>query len=227
MTKALVAGHPRSLSRLQDAGFLLAFVSFFVIGMSGYHGPSGGYLLVTPLDILVGISVGAWATFRRNRERPTTKFGRSVAWSVLAVILAAQLGAAFFLPVEFPSRERAQDKAAQSSLRNALVAAKIGFAESDAFGGGSDKPLTADQLHAIEPVLIFTDAPSTESEVVSFAIADVDGITNQRWSAAALSATGVCWYIRDDEAGASAGVWYGSGDVCTGEAAAAASESSW
>jgi type IV pilus assembly protein PilA len=108
-----------------------------------------------------------------------------------------------------------QDRAAQSSLRNALAAAKTIYTDSDSYGDVS--PATMVQ---IEPSLSYVDGGSTGVTVVSVVA------TDQQVGLAAMSVTGTCWWLHDDATGG--GTTYGSGSACTGQdALAGATATSW
>jgi hypothetical protein len=85
-------------------------------------------------------------------------------------------------------------------------------------GTGSAEVATADALSQMEPAFTYTTDASDGPGVVSVqAVADA-------WSAAVLSPSGSCLWIRIDAAGVQT---FGSGTPCTGAAAAAASDPSW
>ena len=80
---------------------------------------------------------------------------------------------------------------------------------------------TATGLITIEPSLTYLDAAtaSTGPNVVSVSITNAATGTNNVWSAAALSQSGTCYFIKDDASPAGTGTKYGSGTVaanCTG-----------
>jgi hypothetical protein len=110
--------------------------------------------------------------------------------------------------------DHSQDAAAQSSLDNAMGAAKTVFMDSSSYEG-----LTAADLSGVEPSLTYTDGPSPNLSTISVAS------TPTTVGLAALSPSGTCFYMKDD---AAAGVSFGSGTTCTGQAAlAAATGPSW
>jgi type IV pilus assembly protein PilA len=136
---------------------------------------------------------------------------------LMVVVLIIGILVAIALPTFLGARERAQNRAAQSSLRNALVAAKTAYTDdSDYSGADTDAELTA-----IEPSLDYPEDPAestTPTEVSIF----VSGANQEIWSAAALSEAGSCWYISDNATGP--GTQYGedpSGAACAGSDAAA------
>jgi type IV pilus assembly protein PilA len=139
---------------------------------------------------------------------------------LMVVVLIIGILVAIALPTFLGARERAQNRAAQSSLRNALVAAKTAFTDEGDYSTATDA-----DLGAIEPSLTFVAAASTEPTEVSV---DVSGANNEVWSAAALSESGVCFYITDDATGG--GTTYGddpTGAACAGSDAVGASDPKW
>ena len=76
--------------------------------------------------------------------------------ALMVVVLIIGILIAIALPTFLGARERAQDRAAQSSLRNGLVAAKTSYTDNSDFSGA-----TTTGLNAIEPALSFQAAAST------------------------------------------------------------------
>src|SRR5258706_7723224 len=131
------------------------------------------------------------------------------------------------------SRTRAQDRAAQSTLRNALTAAKTAYTDSSSYGVATNT-----DLPAIEPSLTYVAAGTASADqagppiiqsfkVVSVSVTSVAGTDKQIWSGAVLSKSGTCYWIKDVATGAGAGTFYGTGATCTGTAATAAAAGSW
>jgi hypothetical protein len=156
--------------------------------------------------------------------------------AVIALLLVA--GGAMFLmaggttpsqspsaPAHLTAAQIAQDRQAQSDLRNALIAAKVAYTDS-----GSYTKADAGGLGTIEPSLCYVGAATASvphgAECVSGkAEASVSvQASNQTWSAARLSASGSCFWIRDD---VTVGTRYGSGTECTGAAAAVGATSTF
>jgi type IV pilus assembly protein PilA len=113
---------------------------------------------------------------------------------------------AIAIPTFLGARQRANDRAAQSSLRNALTAAKTSFTDnsdySGAFAGVVGPPATG--LTAIEPSLTFTAGASTGFKVVSV---ETPGAGAQNWWAEVLSKSGTCFGI-EDKSGSGGGTFY-------------------
>jgi hypothetical protein len=116
-----------------------------------------------------------------------------------------------------PAVVKLQDEHAQSTLRNALVAAKTDYADSRSYLHATPK-----ELLTIEPSLTYVDGgtPSTTWTQVSVAT-----VSRSTWAAAVLSESGACFFIRN----VNERVSYGSGKgACTGEEAnASAAERSF
>ena len=156
----------------------------------------------------------ATATFGEQDDSGFTLIELMVVVLVIAILLAIAV------PTFLGARERSQDRAAQSSLRNALTAAKVLFVDSGDYSG-----VTKAALDGVEPALTFnatSGAASGDDNVVSFHQTDTD------FYAAALSESSSCFFIRDksDSTGADAGTQYAEQTTgviaCTGAQAALA-----
>jgi type IV pilus assembly protein PilA len=137
---------------------------------------------------------------------------------LMVVVLIIGILVAIALPTFLGARERAQNRAAQSGLRNALVAAKTAYTDDSNYSGAD----TDAELSAIEPSLDYPlgTVASTSPTEISVTVSDAGTNVDQVWSAAALSQSGDCFYIEDNATGP--GTRYGTGAVCTGDAALAA-----
>jgi len=124
---------------------------------------------------------------------------------LMVVVLIIGILVAIALPTFLGARERAQNRAAQSSLRNALVAAKTAYTDTSDYTTATDV-----DLPAIEPSLTYNDGTtdSTGPNVVSVVISGTAG-AEEVWSAAALSDSGTCYYISDDASATGTGTGYG------------------
>jgi type IV pilus assembly protein PilA len=140
---------------------------------------------------------------------------------LMVVVLIIAILIAIAIPTFLGARTRAQDRAAQSSLRNSLTAAKTIYTDSQDYTA-----ITQAKLAATEPSLSF----AADSTAVS------TGQNSVAWKATnattffggVLSASGTCFYIKDSVAAGSSGTTYSKTATaadCTGDKAALATYS--
>jgi type IV pilus assembly protein PilA len=151
---------------------------------------------------------------------------------LMVVVLIIGILVAIALPTFLGARERAQNRAAQSSLRNALVAAKTAYTDDEDYTGAD----SAAELDAIEPSLTYVadNVDSTDPTQVSVgdydSAAGTDGGDSQGWAGAALAESGDCWWIYEESVGANAGTFYGgpaANTACAADDAVAANGAEW
>jgi type IV pilus assembly protein PilA len=140
---------------------------------------------------------------------------------LMVVVLIIGILIAIALPTFLGARKRAQDRAAQSSLRNAIAAAKTCFTDNDSYTG-----CDAAKLLTIEPSLTYNVSPSTAPKEVD-SVVYLTNKAGDSWAAAAMSDSGTCWWINDISTSPGAGTFYGTGATCTGTAAKAAAGAKW
>jgi type IV pilus assembly protein PilA len=112
---------------------------------------------------------------------------------LMVVVLIIGILVAIALPTFLGARNRANDKAAQSSVRNALAAAKTIFTDTDDYS-----TVDAASMLATEPSLTYDDtgADSTGPNNVSLEVATTTA-TDDTINMAALSKSGECFYLTD------------------------------
>lgn len=114
---------------------------------------------------------------------------------LLVVVLIIGILAAIAIPTFLGQRKRAQDRSAQSDLRNALMAAKTIYTDGETYGG-ADK----DALGAIEPALkveaLDRGANVNDDDAVVPGTVYVEGV-GQVFTAVAASESGAVFAIRD------------------------------
>jgi len=153
---------------------------------------------------------------------------------LMVVVLIIGILIAIALPTFLGARTRAQNKAAQSSVRNALSAAKTVFTDADSWDTSAN---TVTALIASEPDLQFAVAASADANSVSVATngsattgSAIDGVpAGQVIGLATKSDSGNCYLLIDLEntptpATGTGGVHYASqkpSSACTGAAALA------
>jgi type IV pilus assembly protein PilA len=139
---------------------------------------------------------------------------------LMVVVLIVGILIAIALPTFLGARERAQDRAAQSDLRNTVAAAKVIYADTLDYSS-----VTIVEMQATEPSLSFVVAATASSSAngyaVSFRVYNYGEI-----NAARRSESGECFYIRTIDAQGPAiidvpGTYHGRGAaICTGNAIA-------
>jgi type IV pilus assembly protein PilA len=135
---------------------------------------------------------------------------------LMVVVLIIGILIAIALPTFLGARTRAQNKAAQSDLRNALVTAKTLYTDTSSYTTAG----TPANLTAVEPALTYTTA-AAGSLVAPIGIVS----TNTTWGGARWSASDTCFYIWDD---VSAGTKYGqAAGACVVPTALLAPNASW
>lgn len=119
---------------------------------------------------------------------------------LMVVVLIIAILIAIAIPTFLGARSRAQDRAAQSNLRNGITAAKTIFSDAQDYSLA-----TAAELLEVEPSLTFTEnGSSTAPKEIGFVdgAAATDGKMKQvtLWG---KSESGECFAIRDTQEGAS------------------------
>ena len=128
---------------------------------------------------------------------------------LMVVILIIAILIAIAIPTFLGARQKAQDRAAQSNLRNALTAAKTAYVDSQNYQSDG-----AGVYQSIEPSLQFTSTASTGQGIIS-----VNATASDTLVLAAKSASGQCFFIQDDtgSTGATpAGTTYAKQSASTG-----------
>jgi type IV pilus assembly protein PilA len=114
---------------------------------------------------------------------------------LMVVILIIAILIAIAIPTFLGARQKAQDRAAQSDLRNALTAAKTGYVDTEDY--------TQVQLSSIEPSLTYVSGSSTGPKSISV------NATKSGIGLAALADDNVCWLVYDSTDASNAGTTYG------------------
>jgi type IV pilus assembly protein PilA len=150
---------------------------------------------------------------------------------LMVVVLIIGILIAIALPTFLGARKRAQDRAAQSSLRNAVAAAKVLYTDCDKYmtGPACATALASPDFTGVEPSLTWTTtSASAAPKQVAWTVSNVNPGDAQVWAGASMSDSGTCFWIRTNEASSAtvtAGTFYGSTPTatdCTGTAALAA-----
>jgi len=154
----------------------------------------------------------------RRRLQGEQREGGFTLIELMVVVLIIAILIAIAIPTFLGARQRAQNRAAQSSLRNALTAAKTIYTDSQTY-----TTVTPATMLAVEPSLTYAaDAVTDSTGQNNIGVLG----TATTFSAAALSASGTCYWIKENTA---AGTTYGSGTAatCSGTDANAAAAPAW
>jgi type IV pilus assembly protein PilA len=122
---------------------------------------------------------------------------------LMVVVLIIAILIAIAIPTFLGARERAQDRAAQSDLRNGLAAEKVFYVDNEVYTA------TAADLTPIEPSLAF--------DGTDVAVA-IDAGNDQVVCMTAVSDSGATFVLGDIATGANAGTYYGSAALTCTEA---------
>ena len=133
---------------------------------------------------------------------------------LMVVVLIIGILIAIALPTFLGARTRAQNKAAQSDLRNTLVAAKTIYTDNSSYATAVPGSATTG-LQSVEGSLTYTNAASS---VATPSVSVMTTPTSTTWAAARMAASGQCFGIYETSA---AGTKYDQGatldGTCTGD----------
>ena len=159
-----------------------------------------------------------WIRASLNKDEGFTLVELMVVVLIIAILIAIAI------PTFLGARQRAQDRAAQSNLRNALTAEKVVYTDDEVFS------VTVADLTAVEPSLTWQVAASTDVSEIYTRMADLTTSTgtSQVVCLESLSASGTMFVVAEIATGTNAGTYFGEATMaaCT-EVAAAALATSW
>lgn len=129
---------------------------------------------------------------------------------LMVVVLIIAILIAIAVPTFMGARTRAQDRAAQSNLRNALTAAKVYYSDSNS----QDYGFAVADLKSVHANLAFVpgNAPA-QNEVGFLTLANTDGRADQAVVFIAQSVSSTWFCLLDEASGSRAGTFYGSAGI--------------
>jgi type IV pilus assembly protein PilA len=158
----------------------------------------------------------------RLRSRPSREESGFTLIELMVVVLIIAILIAIAIPTFLGARQRAQDRAAQSNVRNALTAEKTYYTDAQVY---SQQPA---DLTAIEPSLNYTNAAASMASSGNIVYIQVYGTPASTVVVGAQSGSGKCFWVRDTAA--SPGTQYlKTNTPCSGSAPndSTAMNSSW
>jgi type IV pilus assembly protein PilA len=158
-------------------------------------------------------------TLRRQGERD----GGFTVLELMVVVLIIAILLAIAVPTFLGARQRAQDRAVQSNLRNALMVEKSIYTDARAY---SSNVTATGPLKTGEPSLTFRANGSMSATTVGSVYVYVPaGGASVRLGA--RSASGRCFYLRDVASGTGVGTFYGQNTTCTAPSSAMVTGARW
>jgi type IV pilus assembly protein PilA len=136
---------------------------------------------------------------------------------LMVVVLIIAILIAIAIPTFLGARQRAQDKAAQSSLRNGLTAAKTIYTDSEDYADA-----TPAELVLVEPSLLFQVVASAAPKEVSVVTPSANVLTM-----GAESKSGKCFFITDNTQGPGTRFASTTAATCDAAAAPAQADAAW
>jgi type IV pilus assembly protein PilA len=124
---------------------------------------------------------------------------------LMVVVLIIGILIAIALPTFLGARERAQNRAAQSDLRNGLAAAKTFFTDGETYNG-----FTVTVADEVEPSLVWAVAATTTPGTVAITVGNVTGTDGRAITLQNESDSGNGYCLTDVAVGAAAGTFQGS-----------------
>jgi type IV pilus assembly protein PilA len=146
---------------------------------------------------------------------------------LMVVVLIIAILLAIAIPTFLGARTKAQDRAAQSNLRNALTAEKTLYFDSPAFADNTIVgSATVGPMTATEPSMTYLPAgPPGAASPPTITITVLGGGTGVVLSSASRS--GTCFYLQDIASGPGVGTTYEQDRTCGALPAGATTANGW
>ena len=140
---------------------------------------------------------------------------------VVVLIIAILIAIAIAIPTFLGARTRAQNRAVQANLRNALTVEKSYYTDAQAYS--ADVSSTG-VLKTGEPSLTFVADGSMTAATAGDVYVSVSGGTLILGS---KSASGTCFYLKDIATGSGAGTFYTQNTTCAAPSGTTVTGTAW
>lgn len=158
----------------------------------------------------------------QTRENMKARENGFTLVELMVVILIIAVLIAIAIPTFLGARTRAQDRAAQSDLRNTLTAAKVFYSDESA-----DYGFTAAQIENINTAIIPVPGVTPPTGIVGFvAHPNQDGLPDQALQLVIESESGTWYCLWDEGSGTEAGTYFGQ-DLASAPATWADCSNGW
>jgi len=84
---------------------------------------------------------------------------------LMVVVLIIAILMAIAIPTFLGARQKAQDRAAQADLRNALTTAKVAYVDSETYVGDDTAASTTGTFKSLEPALVFDKTVGNATDI--------------------------------------------------------------
>ena len=162
-----------------------------------------------------------WIRESLNKDEGFTLVKLMVVVLIIAILIAIAI------PTFLGARQRAQDRAAQSNLRNALTAEKVIYTDGEIF---SADVAAAGALESVEPSLTWQAAVSADPNQIYVRIGNVavPAVAANVTCLESQSAAGTTFVIGEIAVGTNAGTYFGTATLgACDEASVIAMAPSW
>jgi type IV pilus assembly protein PilA len=160
---------------------------------------------------------------RLQRRLQGEREGGFTLIELMVVVLIIAILIAIAIPTFLGARTRAQNRAAQSNLRNALTAEKTHYTDAQVYTA------TASDLTAIEPTLSYQANGSMTGGTANQVFVHVPAGGNSV-ILGARSASGTCYYVRDvatTTTSETAGTYYANDTTCAAPGSTTVTGTRW
>jgi type IV pilus assembly protein PilA len=116
---------------------------------------------------------------------------------LMVVVLIIGILIAIAVPAFLGAQDRANDRGAQSNMRNVMVNAKAIYTDSQAYTFGADEAAFVAELVRVEPNITTVAGATADADEADTVYVDVSGTNNETVSMQVYSSSGACFEMSD------------------------------